>query len=763
MTLQRLTVLATILLAASPLVSSLHAVQRDSAQEPADPGDDKLVIGLVLSGGSARGFAHVGVIEVLESVGLRVDVVTGTSIGSIIGGMYAIGYTTDEMLHVAGGADWNLLFNDAPVRRNLPLERKSEVDRFLLKLPIRDGKPRLPGAFIAGQRIEQFLDLLTWQYHPVRDFRDLPIPFAAVATDAETGAAVRLDRGFLPRAIHASMAIPTVFEPVEIDGVLLIDGGVARNLPAEDAHALGADILICSDVSKPLAPADSLRTLLAVLDQTIGYRSWESTLEQRELCDVLILPDIAQLSSAGFDKSSEWAERGAAAARMALPELIALRLIAASDTARLEEMNLSVEVAETSDPRADSVFITELRLEKAHSTTYRFVEDQLRLEAPVWAELGTLDEGITRLYDTGRYRTVMYRLDSSSAGPSVGSAGSSSSTRTERALVLTLSEQRHAELGFGYRFDSRFKASILASAVSMDVVGRGSRLAVDLRIGGQGLVGASLSRRFGHRPEFIVELGALHKRMPFDIYQGDLRVGSPLAFITQADLIGGIGVGRAAVLGVRLKGELADLGEFAAVGAPFEGENLTFYTVGPVFALDTYDRASFPKRGASVTARAEWADPTSSGGATFAHYSLDMGGAVPFGFERLSLLGRLTVGASDGDIPDHYFFFLGGTNSYHLYPDRHIPFAGLRTMERFGRYLQSVQVGAQYEFHRFMVGRFRWNAGTTLDEWKIDTDLLTYGFDVTLAAVTRFGSAALSLAVLSARDARLVLDVGFPF
>jgi len=676
--------------------------------------------------------------------------------------MYAIGYSPTEMLHVAGGADWNLLFNDAPVRRNLPLERRSEVDRFLLNLPIRDGRPRLPGAFIAGQRIEQFLDLLTWRYHPVRDFRNLPITYAAVATDAETGEAVRLSSGFLPRAIHASMAIPTAFEPVKIDGVLLIDGGVARNLPAEDAHALGADVLICSDVSKPLAPADSLLTLLAVLHQTIGYRSWESTLEQRELCDLLILPDITELSSAGFDKSREWAERGAAAARASLPELIALGVIDASDTTALPETFASGQ-AGISSPSADSVLITELRLEGAHSTTYRFVEDQLRLKAPAWTELGTLDDGITRLYDTGRYHAVVYRLDSPSAGPAAVTARSQGGAHNERVLVVTLTEQRRADFGFGYRFDSRFKASIIASAMVIDAVGYGSRLSVDLRIGEQSTVGASLSHRFGHRPEFILKLGVLHKRMPFDIYQGELRVSSPRTFITQADLIGGIGIGRAALLGVRLKGELADLGEFAAVGEPFEGENSTYYTVGPFFALDTHDRANFPTSGASIVARAEWADPTSRGGAAFAHYVLDMGAAVPFGVERLSLLGRLSVGASDGEIPDHYFFFLGGTNSYYLYPDRHIPFAGLRTMERFGRYLQALQVGAQYQFHQLALGRFRWNAGVTMDEWKFDTDVLTYGFDVTLAVVTRFGSAALSLAAMTARDARLVLDVGFPF
>ena len=205
----------------------------------------------------------------LVDAGLEFDVVTGTSMGSIIGALYAIGYEPDAMLTVAGKADWDHLFDDAAARRNLPLVRKAEVDRFVFSLPIRDGVPRLPGGFIPGQRISQFLETLTWRQHPVRDFRELPIPYAAVAADAATGQAVRLEGGYLPQAIQASMAIPSVFAPVEIDSLLLIDGGVARNLPAEDTRALGADILICSDVSKPLAPADSLTTLLSVT-QTSG-------------------------------------------------------------------------------------------------------------------------------------------------------------------------------------------------------------------------------------------------------------------------------------------------------------------------------------------------------------------------------------------------------------------------------------------------------------------------------------------------------------
>jgi NTE family protein len=737
-------VLAATMMGATP---AAPAVQEPEAQDSMRDGEPRRV-GLVLSGGSARGFAHIGVIRVLEEAGLEFDVVTGTSMGSIIGGMYALGYTPESMLEVAGGADWDRLFNDAAARRNLPLERKTEVDRVALALPIRDGRPRLPGAFIAGQRIGQFVMSLTWEYHPVRDFRKLPIPYAAVATDAETGEAVRLDHGYLPEAIRASMAIPSAFAPVEIEGRLLIDGGVARNLPAEDAIALGADVLICSDVSKPLMPADSLTDLLSVLDQTISYRGWYSTLEQRELCDVLILPDINQLSTTGFDKAAEWAASGEAAARAALGDLERLGLAAGAGKAAASDGRVTA-----TDPHRDSVFVGSLRIEGLESATERFVEDRLGLALPGWVRLDDLDAGITRLYDTGRFQFVSYRLDAP------GTTGDG-----ERLLALEVSEQRFAELGFGYRYDSRYKASLLASAFVSDFLGYGSRFAVDLRLGEQGMGEGRLTRRLGRLPEFIIGVEAGHRRMPFDIYEANLRVGSPRAFVTNLSLLGGIGFGRSTALGFRVKGEHADLEEFTAVGEPFSGQNLTYYTLSTAFRLDSYDRGSFPKSGAGVFLKMEWADRAIGSGITFSHHILDVHGAAPL-HRRASLLARLVLGTSSGaEMPDHYMFFLGSTNSYHLFPDRQIQFSGLRTMQRYGRHLQSLQLGLQYEFHRWIVGRFRWNAGTTRDEWDVDLDSLTYGFDLTLAGVTRFGSAALSIAALDLESfPRLVIDVGFPF
>src|SRR5437868_12108829 len=208
-------------------------------------------IGIALSGGAARGLAHIGVLKVLERAGIPVDVITGTSMGSVVGGLYAVGYSAAQLDTIVRAQDWFRLLSDPVDRRDLPIGRKVAADRLLLALPIYQGGVHLPRGVVPGQRIWELLTRLTWSAHGVRDFRALPIPFAAVATDLETSRAVVLDHGFLPDAIRASMALPSVFSPVDLGATAVIDGGVVRNLPAQDARALGADVLICSDVTDP--------------------------------------------------------------------------------------------------------------------------------------------------------------------------------------------------------------------------------------------------------------------------------------------------------------------------------------------------------------------------------------------------------------------------------------------------------------------------------------------------------------------------------
>src|SRR6266487_3401355 len=193
-------------------------------------------VGVALSGGAARGLAHIGVLRVLEEAGVPVDVITGTSMGSVIGGLYAVGYTAAQLDTIVRTEDWLRLLTDPVDRRDLAVDRKFTEDHYLVTLPIERGGIKLPRSVVPGQRVSQLLTGLTWSAHPIRDFR-------------------------------ASMALPSVFSPVELADTSVIDGGVIRNLPAQDARALGADVLICSDVTDPLEPRDSIVSLVDVLVQ----------------------------------------------------------------------------------------------------------------------------------------------------------------------------------------------------------------------------------------------------------------------------------------------------------------------------------------------------------------------------------------------------------------------------------------------------------------------------------------------------------------
>src|SRR5881275_1008669 len=350
-------------------------------------------IGIALSGGAARGIAHIGVLKVLEEAGIPVDVITGTSMGSVIGGLYAVGYTAAQLDTIVRTEDWYRLLTDPVDRRDLAVDRKFTEDHYLLTLPIQRGGIKLPRSVVAGQRVSQLLTRLTWSAHAIRDFRALPIPFAAVATDLETSRAVVLDHGFLPDAIRASMALPSVFSPVELADTAFIDGGVVRNLPAQDARVLGADVLICSDVTDPLEPRDSIVSLVDVLVQAVSFRVWDSERAQRGACDVLILPDVRGFSTFGFTRASEVIARGEVAARAALP------LIEAALAQR------RVSRRPPAPPAPDSVLVTALRFDISGggTVTPAFLAHALGLRPPAWTTLRELGARIARLYATGLF------------------------------------------------------------------------------------------------------------------------------------------------------------------------------------------------------------------------------------------------------------------------------------------------------------------------------------------------------------------------
>ena len=277
-------------------------------------------IGLVLSGGGARGAAHIGVLKVLEEMRIPIDVVVGTSMGSLVGGGYAAGLSPRELEQRVTQVDWNVLFNDDPPRRDWPARRKqlSSNPTFDFSIGVRKGQFKLPAGAIAGQKVQLFFNDLVKGAERVQDFDDLPIPFRAVATDLEDGQMKVFARGPLPVAMRASMSVPTLFAPMQWDNHLYVDGGLVRNLPIDVARGLGVDVIIAVNLGSGYLPRDQLGNIVGVTGQMIAILTEQNvkvSLEQIDRArDVLIEPDLGDITASDFNRAKDAIATGVTAA-----------------------------------------------------------------------------------------------------------------------------------------------------------------------------------------------------------------------------------------------------------------------------------------------------------------------------------------------------------------------------------------------------------------------------------------------------------------
>lgn len=291
-------------------------------------------IGLVLSGGGARGLAHVGVLKVLEQLQVPVDVIAGTSMGAIVGGLYASGMSATDIERELGRVRWGELFASRIERQQLAQRRKEEDFEIspLIELGWKNGELRAPNGAVSSRGLESLLRRYTLPVRELRDFSALPIPFRAVATDMESGAAVILERGDLALALRSSMSVPGVFPPIEVDGRLLGDGGLVNNLPVDVARAMGADRVIVVNIGTPLAGRDTLGTVVGQTAQMINILTEQNV--QRSLAtlgpqDLLIAPALGELTSGDFDQTARFIALGEAGARGRSDVLAGLSLGAA--------------------------------------------------------------------------------------------------------------------------------------------------------------------------------------------------------------------------------------------------------------------------------------------------------------------------------------------------------------------------------------------------------------------------------------------------
>jgi NTE family protein len=688
-------------------------------------------VGLVLSGGSARGFAHVGVLQELEAAGVPVAVIGGTSMGAVVGALYAIGYDAESLAVIARRTPWGNVLDGRVPRRYLLPEQKLVDGRHQVELPLRGLALQVPSQLLPAQQVHQLLARLTWPAALVRDFTTLPIPFVAVATDLETGRAVPLTTGVLADALAASMAIPGVFPPVPIGTQLLADGGIARNLPAQDALALGADVLICSDVSEPPKPAAEVETVLDVLDQTLAVGAEPARQAERARCTVLIEPDVEGLGPFDFDAADEWIARGRAATRAVRDRLDSLARIAAPWPRPAAPTAPARRLAALDTPGADA----------AHA---RLIARRIALPLPGTYDPAAVGEAIDRLYATGDFARVTYGLET----------GADSATR----LVVRTAAPGRSTLGAGVRYEGAYRASFLFTAHLTDRPAVGTHTTLDARLGEQLHLRVALERRVGTLTPWAIGADAQYRRVPVDVYQAGQRVARGHYFLADGGVLLGVAGGTAALGGLTVRAAHV---RSAITTGPAARYDRTLVTGGVLLVVDTRDTPQFPRRGLLVRGRAE-RSLALSGGGDFEHYVLRARAAVPAG--PVSLLLRAEAGGTSGsDIPPPYRFAVGGAVPYFLLPDEHVPFLGLRVQEWAGRFYQVAGAGAQVAVGTVGLVQLAWDGGTVADAWRVAPDTWRHGVGLTAAARTRVGWLAAQLSGEPTGVFGLELEFGAPF
>lgn len=437
-------------------------------------------VGLVLSGGGARGLAHVGALKVLEAQHVRIDAIAGTSMGAIVGGLYASGLSAAEVEREVRAIDWTRVFEPRQERQHLSQRRKEEDFEFsaLFEFGLRDGELRAPVAAVSTRRLESLLRRYTLPVRTISEFDRLPIPFRAVATDLETGAAVVLDRGDLSAALRSSMSVPGVFSPIELDGRVLGDGGLVNNVPIDVARAMGVDVVIVVNVGTALAGRETLNSALGVTAQMINILTEQNV--QRSLAtmggrDVLISPPLGALTSGDFARGDEFIALGERGAQAALAKLQPLARSAEEYAQWRAALPNAVAKATPDAPLAAVGFDGSTVTNPARFTA------QLESQPGQPFERGRAERDVRTLMASGDYLRVDYRivsrdgrdellydLDDKPWGPNYLRVGLDLSTDFEGrgSFNLKLSHNRHWLTPSGTEWRNRVQIGAVPSLFS---------------------------------------------------------------------------------------------------------------------------------------------------------------------------------------------------------------------------------------------------------------------------------------------------------
>ena len=602
-------------------------------------------IGLVLSGGGAKGFAHIGVLKVLEQAGVKIDFIGGTSMGAVVGGLYASGYSATQIDSIFYYTNFDQLLQDYIPRSSKSFYEKRNDQLYAVSLPFKKLKFGIPIAFSKGMYNYNLLSKLTHKVRHVRDFRKLPIPFICVATDIEKGEEVILDHGYLAQAMLASSAFPSLFSPVEIDGKLLIDGGVINNYPVEEIRKMGADIIIGVDVQDDLKDRNSLKDATRILVQITNLEMIKEMKNKQSLTDIYIKPDVTNFGVISFNEGREIIKKGEEAT-FAVYEQIK-KLVDTTESYKIKSMKLT----------PDSLKIKNITINKLDNYTRAYVLGKLHFKNGKTIRYDDLKTGINNINATQNFSRISYTIEGK---------------ENEEELKLILTENPVTTfLKFGLHYDGLYKSAVLVNITQKKSLFKNDVLSVDLGLGDNirynldYYIDNGFYWSFGLKSRY----NTFNKNSTTDFRNGELLnlLGLNSINIDFQDLTNQAYVQTVFIqkflIGAGIEHKILKIESDNLIGTNPTFENSSYLSAFGFLTYDSYDNKLFPKEGWMFSGDFQSYLHSSDYTKEFSRYSIaksEIGFAKTI-YKKLTLKVQSEGGFAIGEESVHFFdFVLGG-------------------------------------------------------------------------------------------------------
>ncbi len=624
-------------------VSSYSQVENDSinikTMQTINSLDEPIHVGLVLSGGGAKGLAHIGVLKVLEEEGIYVDFIGGTSMGGLVGGLYASGYSPWELDSITKSMPWTKLMSDEPERSDLPVDEKINNDQYLLSLPVKGFIPGLPKGLREGQLVLNYINKLTWPVADIKDFSKLPIPFFCVATKLATGDTMVLDNGELSLALRATMSIPTIFNPVDFQGHMLIDGMMVNNFPI-DIMKLNkeVDFIIGVDVGSPLLNIDEITSILSILEQTSSYHAYNRLLENIKITDLYLKPETDDISALDFSDVGKVIERGEDIAHANIDKIRALaRKI--KDNKKKYETTREIQ-------KPDIIYISEINITGLNNVPKTMVLGRLGLNLPGTNDIMHINNAINRLYSSNFFKSIDYKLE-----------------KTLNSYILNIEVEEKSEnlfeIGANYNYD--LGANLKVNFLFNNFLIKGSKTNISIKMGNTPAGEILFLSERGQRVGFGLDIG--YKSRPYYTYNDDFKSikGKYFTRFGNISAFGNINYSNNSKLVIGVNLEFFDISaEVSPI--PVEGLGIFYNNIYLKFINDSYDNKYFPTKGTFLSMQTSYVNVGRPETGLFSKVKL---GSVLNITNRLSFLPKLFVGglwSTDNSSEYAYYFIIGGSN-----------------------------------------------------------------------------------------------------